>query len=239
MSNHKNVGLQAAQNAQQTVAFEGKRSVALSTLPAVFTAEVIQVQVDDTIHADLVVCTQDKEHMKAHTTASCLLTPMVGDLVLLAQTDMGESYVLSVVKQAQQVPLKINAPHGICVQTTSFDVAASESVRLDTKKLHEQAIDHTQISQTTSTVTNKATYQAQTVHLVVDTCTSVFRQMTSRIQHAFQYFSTVSREVEKTERNRAQMRNDSVDSILTIDATSAKVQAKEGLHLYAKNTLMN
>lgn len=125
----------------------------------------------------------------ARRAASCLLTPSVGDRVLLATEDRGDAYVLAVLEQRDPGQATISVDGDLSLRSVhgKVSVAAREGIDLITAAAARIASTEVQVTalETLTIATAAMKAELDKVKVVATTVDSFFERVSQRVKRSF------------------------------------------------------
>lgn len=170
---------------------------------------------------------------KTVRAASCLVLPEPGDLVLIAEAETGESYILSILTRSAAIPCAVTAADGgaIAVTGTRVDLAATAGVTVSAPQLAVSA-DETTVSFRTATLIGKTVFGA------LDRIETAVQEAVSFAQRSVETIGTLVRRVQGQETTSARQVVQRVDETLTIQATHAAIVARDQMRIDGERITM-
>jgi hypothetical protein len=170
--------------------------------------------------------------VQAVAAASCLIQPKAGDKVLIATDGAGESYILSVLKQADnkaartrivfdgQVDLVVNGGGLSLTADADLSLAANEKMAFSSGKISVHAGSGEAVIERICLVAKVFQGQVKRIKMVANTVENTFRRLTQRLQDAFRF-------VQDHEEIQTGSTRYLVEDTLTINARNAVHMAEE------------
>lgn len=163
--------------------------------------------------------------LRADRAASCLLAPKLGDLVLVATSDSGQSWILAVLRQdAEETAIEVEGDLRIRSRTGQVIVSAREDVRIAAGRTVGVAASGFEVN-------------AATANLVLDSVRYAGRALAAELESLRTVATTVESVVERfSQRVKRSFRQ--VAEIDSVKANHIDYAAESTLHLRGDHAIV-
>ena len=171
---------------------------------------------------DVVSVSTSLGELQAQKAVSCLVSPEVGDSILLSVDSQGAAWILSVLTRAGETPtaLEVEGDTTLRVKGGSLTVASDEELNCISGKAALHSGDVEVSAGTVSLTSRLFTSNVERVKRVAGTVDDISREFTRRVVNYFRF----TREHEDCQ---AESRRQLVDETLTIQSKNAMIVSEE------------